>query len=500
MPSYVVLAAALLVVVVVAAIKNLGKGKLPPSPPSLPFVGHLHLVGELPHRSLDALHRRYGSDGGLLFLRLGRAGALVVSTAAAAADLYKNHDLVFASRPPSYSAEKLFYGGRNMSFAPLGDAWRRTKKLAMAHLLSPRRAASFAAPARAAEAAALVARARRAAEARRAVQLRELMYVYTNGVITRVAASGSGATAERFRKMMADTSELLAGFQWVDRLPVAAGWAARKLTGLNKKLDDMADESDRFLGEILAAHDDEKAEGEEEDFVDVLLRLRRQGAAAAAGSLELAEDNIKAIIKDIMGAATDTSFVTLEWIMTELMRNTRVMSKLQNEIIQVTGSKPTVIEEDLSKMDYLKAVIKEVLRLHPPAPLLVPHHSTAPAAVQGYHIPAKTIAFINVWAIGRDPVAWDTPEEFRPERFIGSTVDFRGNDYKFIPFGAGRRLCPGIILALPGLEMAVASLLYHFDWELPDGVDVEELDMAEAPGLTTPPMNPVWLIPRCRTI
>lgn len=111
-----------------------------------------------------------------------------------------------------------------------------------------------------------------------------------------MAAGGSGATAERFRKMMADTSELLAGFQWVDRLPEAAGWAARKLTGLNKKLDDMADESDRFLGEILAAHDDEKAEGEEEDFVDVLLRLRRQGAAAAGG-LELAEDNVKAIIK-----------------------------------------------------------------------------------------------------------------------------------------------------------------------------------------------------------
>ncbi|BAT09089.1 Os09g0530275 [Oryza sativa Japonica Group] len=364
MSSYVVVAAALLVfvVVVVAAIKNLGKGKLPPSPPSLPFVGHLHLVGELPHRSLDALHRRYGSDGGLMFLRLGRAGALVVSTAAAAADLYRGHDLAFASRPPSHSAERLFYGGRNMSFAPLGDAWRRTKKLAVAHLLSPRRA-----------------RPRR-----------------------------RGRRARR------------------PRSPRRGGGAGRPA----------------------------------------------QGAP------------------DIMGAATDTSFVTLEWIMTELIRNTQVMSKLQNEIIQVTGSKPTVTEEDLTKLDYLKAVIKEVLRLHPPAPLLIPHHSTMPTTIQGYHIPAKTIAFINVWAIGRDPAAWDTPDEFRPERFMGSAVDFRGNDYKFIPFGAGRRLCPGIILALPGLEMVIASLLYHFDWELPDGMDVQDLDMAEAPGLTTPPMNP----------
>ncbi|KAL5205529.1 hypothetical protein ABZP36_033738 [Zizania latifolia] len=491
MVPYIAVAAALLLVVVFA-IKNHGKGKLPPSPPSLPFVGHLHFVGQLPHRSLDDLHRRYGSDGGLMFIRLGPTGALVVSSAAAAADLFKHHDLAFASRPPNCTAERLFYGDRNISFAPYGDGWRRAKKLAVVHLLSTRRAASSA-PARAAEAADLVARARRAAEAGQAVPLRPLLYGYTNGVITRVAAGGSGETAERWRKMMADTTELLVGFQWVDRLPAAVGWAVRRVTGLDKKLDDMAEESDRLLTEIVTAHDDEKADGDEDDFVDVLLRLRRQDA----GGLELTEDHIKAIIKDVMAAATDTSFVTLEWIMAELMRNTRVMAKLQDEIRQVTGAKPTVTE-DLSKMDYLKAVVKEVLRLHPPAPLLVPHLSTAPATVQGYDIPARTIAFVNVWAIGRDPAAWEAPAEFRPERFVGTAVDFRGNDHKLIPFGAGRRMCPGISLALLGLEMAVASLLYHFDWELPDGVDAPALDIAEAPGLTTPPMEPLWLIPKIK--
>uniref|UniRef100_A0A0D9XFY1 Cytochrome P450 n=1 Tax=Leersia perrieri TaxID=77586 RepID=A0A0D9XFY1_9ORYZ len=270
--SYVALAAALLVAVVVfAAIKSHGKGKLPPSPPSLPFIGHLHLIGDLPHRSLDALHRRYGGGGGgLMSLRLGGAGVL-------------------------------------------------------------------------------------------AVQLRELLYAYANGVITRVAAGGGGATAERFRRMVVDTSELLAGFQWVDRLPAAAAWAARMVTGLDKKLDDMAEDSDRFLSEIMAAHDEEKEEGEEEDFVDVLLRLRREGAAAGGVGVELAEDDIKGIIKDIMGAATDTSFVTLEWIMTELIRNKRAMTKLQNKIRQVTGCKPTVTEDDLTKMDCLDAVMKETL-------------------------------------------------------------------------------------------------------------------------------------------
>ncbi|KAG8050468.1 hypothetical protein GUJ93_ZPchr0009g2222 [Zizania palustris] len=139
-----------------------------------------------------------GSDGGLMFLRLGPTGALVVSSAAAAADLFKHHDLAFASRPPNCTAERLFYGDRNISFAPYGDGWRRAKKLAVVHLLSTRRAASSA-PARAAEAAGLVARARRAAEAGQAVPLRPLLYGYTNGVITRVAASGSGETAERWR-------------------------------------------------------------------------------------------------------------------------------------------------------------------------------------------------------------------------------------------------------------------------------------------------------------
>lgn len=291
MSPYIAIVAALLVAVVFAIIKNHGSGKLPPSPPSLPFIGHLHLTGRLPHRSLDALHRRYGS---LLFLRLGRAGALVVSTAEAAADMFKNHDHAFASRPPSAAAEKLFYGARNISFAPYGDGWRRAKKLAVVHLLSPRRAASFA-PARAAEAAALVARVRPAAATGQAVLLRELLYSYTNAVVTRVAAgSGSGgATAERFRKMMADTSVLIAGFQGVDLLPAAVGWVVRRVTGLDRKLDDMAEESDRFLSEIVEGHTEEKAEGEEEDFVDVLLRLRKEGTSG----LDLTEDHIKAIVK-----------------------------------------------------------------------------------------------------------------------------------------------------------------------------------------------------------
>ncbi|XP_025819893.1 cytochrome P450 71A1-like [Panicum hallii] len=499
------LAAAAVLIVFLCAVKNRRSGKLPPSPPSLPLIGHLHLIGRLAHRSLHELHLRYGGGAcGLLFLQLGRRRTLVVCTAAAAADLFRNHDLAFASRPRSVAADRMMYGCRNVSFAPYGEDWRRGKKVAVVHLLSPRRVASFA-PVRAAEAAALVARARRAAEAGEAVELRELLYGYTNAVVTRAATGAAGATAERLKQLMGNTAALVTGFQPEDVLPDAPARFVTWATGLDKKLDDMAEAWDKFLSEIVAAHEEKRGgcagEEEDEDFLDVLLRLRREGA----DGLELTDDRIKATIKDMIAAATGTSSETLEWAMAELVANPRVMAKLQDEITRVAGAAAdelAIAEADLDKMEYLKAVFKEVLRLHPPAPLLVPHESTAPAVVRGYEIPARTALFVNAWAIGRDPAAWDAPEEFRPERFVGGgpAADFRGTDYELIPFGAGRRMCPGINFALPVLELALASILCHFDWELPAGMRPADLDMGEAPGLTTPPRVPLVLVPRCKTL
>uniref|UniRef100_K3YCN6 Cytochrome P450 71A1 n=1 Tax=Setaria italica TaxID=4555 RepID=K3YCN6_SETIT len=423
--------------------------------PSLPLLGHLHLIGRLAHRSLHELQLRYGG-GGILYLQLGRRRTLVVSTAAAATDQFRNHDLAFASRPRSMSAEKLI--------------WRRGKKVAVVHLLSPRRVESFAPV--------------RAAEAGEAVELRRLLYGYTNAVVTRAATGAAGATAERLKQLLG-----------------IVRWA----TGLDKKLDDIAEAWDKFLSKIVASHEEKRANGvgdeDEEDFLDVLLRLRREGA----DGLELTDDRIKATVKDMIVGATETSSQTLEWAMAEVVANPRVMTKLQDEIARVvaTADQPTIAEAVLNKMEYLKAVFKEVLRLHAPAPLLVPHESTIPAVVQGYEIPAKTSLFVNVWAIGRDPAAWDA--QFRPERFVGGSgggppVDFRGTDYQLIPFGAGRRICPGINFALPILEIALAGLLRHFDWELPAGMSPADLDMVEEPGLTTPRRVPLVLVPECRTL
>jgi cytochrome P450 len=217
----------------------------------------------------------------------------------------------------------------------------------------------------------------------------------------------------------------------------------------------------------------------------------------------------------MIAAATETTAVTLEWAMVELARNPRVTAKLQDEIARVAGGgggggseQVAVAEAELNGMPYLRSVIKEVFRLHPPVPLLLPRESMSPAAVQGgrYEIPAKTALLVNAWAIGRDPAAWDAPEEFRPERFLGgdggspAAVDFRGTDYQLLPFGTGRRVCPGINFAQPVLELALVSLLRHFDWELLGGTRPEDMDMVEAPGLSAPPRIPLVLIPKCKAL
>ncbi|RLM61955.1 hypothetical protein C2845_PM14G14630 [Panicum miliaceum] len=314
-------------------------------------------------------------------------------------------------------------------------------------------------------------------------------------MVTRAATGAAGATAERLKQLMGNTAALVTGFQPEDVLPDAPARFVTWATGLDKKLDNMAEAWDKFLSEIVAAHEEKGGGGageeEDEDFLDVLLRLRREGA----DGLELTDDRIKATIKDMIAAATGTSSETLEWAMAELVANPRVMAKLQNEITRVAGAaadEPAIAEADLDKMEYLKAVFKEVLRLHPPAPLLVPHESTAPAVDRALRQRVGDRA---------DPAAWDAPEEFRPERFVGGgpAADFRGTDYELIPFGAGRRMCPGINFALPVLELALASILCHFDWELPAGLRPADLDMGEAPGLTTPPRVPLVLVPRCKT-
>jgi cytochrome P450 len=171
------------------------------------------------------------------------------------------------------------------------------------------------------------------------------------------------------------------------------------------------------------------------------------------------------------------------------------MKKAQDEVREIFNMKGIVGENCINELKYLKSVVKETLRLHPPGPLLLPRECGQACEIDGYHIPIKSKVIVNAWAIGRDPKYWTEPERFYPERFIGSSIDYKGSNFEYIPFGAGRRICPGSTFGLINVEMALALMLYHFDWRLPDGIKGEDLDMTELFGATIKRKDDLYLIP-----
>lgn len=204
------------------------------------------------------------------------------------------------------------------------------------------------------------------------------------------------------------------------------------------------------------------------------------------------------VIQDMFAGGSETAATTLQWIMAELVKNPRVMQQAQDEVRRVFAGHHKVTEEGLSNLNYMHLVIKEGLRLHPPAPLLVPRECRSECQVLGFDVPKGTMVLVNAWAISRDPKHWDAAEEFVPERFEHSKIDFKGTDFEYTPFGAGRRMCPGMAFGLANVELALASLLYHFDWELPRGMEARDLDMTEAMGFTTRRLHDLLLVPVVR--
>lgn len=202
-------------------------------------------------------------------------------------------------------------------------------------------------------------------------------------------------------------------------------------------------------------------------------------------------------LQDLFGAGSETTATTLLWAMSELMRYPKVMQEAQAEVRHVLQGKERVTEDDVANMNFLKLVIMETLRLHAPTPLLMPRECMEPCNILGYDIPHGALVLVNAWSIGRDPKYWDQPEEFKPERFEASKIDFKGNDFEYIPFGAGRRICPAITFAQPNMELALASLLYHFDWQMPSGLAPSELGMEEYMGITVRGKKDLYL---CATI
>uniref|UniRef100_A0A803LKA5 Cytochrome P450 n=1 Tax=Chenopodium quinoa TaxID=63459 RepID=A0A803LKA5_CHEQI len=300
-------------------------------------------------------------------------------------------------------------------------------------------------------------------------------------------------STSRFQGLLHDTQAILTAFFFSDYLPYM-GWID-KINGALSKLERVFRQLDEFYEEIISTHLDSHKEKPEQqqDIIDVLLQLREENKVP----FDLTLDHIKGVLMKsrvlnfrLSDVGTDTSAATVVWAMTELMKNPNVMKKVQEEVRNLVKEQvcsATIIqEEQLHHLIYLKAVVKETFRLHPPSPLLVPRQTMQECTLEGYQIEQGTLVFINAWAIGRDPESWDNPETFLPERFLGSPnpVDYKGQDFELIPFGAGRRGCPGMVLGVTTIELALANLLCFFDWELPASMKREDIDMDNLPGIT----------------
>ncbi|KAL8479158.1 hypothetical protein ACS0TY_026133 [Phlomoides rotata] len=480
--------------------KNSKKVKplLPPGPPRWPLIGNLHQLGgsgNILHVHLWQLSKKYGP---IFHMKLGSVPIIVISSPKLAKQVLKTHDLSFCSRPKLLVPQKLSYNFSDIVFSSYNHNWKEVRKLTVTHLFSPTKIQSFR-PIREDEISIMVAKIDGFATSSQVVSFSDLARVLSSNLICRVAFGkrydDNGPEMRRFEKLLHDVQTLMATFFVSDFFP-AFGWVD-KIAGLINRLDVTCKNLDSFYQELIDEHVDPnrvKKVGEEEDFLDMLIQIKEDEAC----SIHLSWDRIKALLMNIFIAATESSAASIVWIMTALIKEPKFMEKVQEEIRNLSGINGKVDEDDLRKLHYLKAVINETFRLYPPAPLLVPREAMEKCTLEGYEIEPKTVVYVNAWAVARDPECWENPHEFLPERFLNSDIDIKGQDFAVIPFGSGRRICPGMSMGLVDVELTVANLLYSFDWELPEGIRVQDVDTDVLPGIAMHKKNALLVVPKKR--
>ncbi|CAM0878490.1 unnamed protein product [Alopecurus aequalis] len=480
-------------------VSLLGRSKnrrRPPGPRCLPFIGSLHhlMLTSEPQVALRDLARKHGP---VMYLRLGHVDTVVISSASAAQEVLRDSTLNFASRPNLRSTEVLCYGNRDIAFAPYGAYWRRLRKLCTVELLSTRRVSQFA-PIRDRETLSLVRNvATSGSGGQLPVNIGRLLVSCANS-ITAKATFGSGIDAElqeQFLAAMNHALEFSGGFCVGDVFPSLG--LLDVVTGLSRRLWRAQGDLDAVLAKFIAGceavRDQKKTATGDDDLLSILLRIRDEGEEL--GKLPITTTNIKAIIVDMFTGGTETTSSSVEWIMSELMRNPRVMAEAQKEVRHVLDNKrPEDHEGCLEQLRYMGMVVKEGLRLHPALPLLLPRTCRETCNIGGFQVTQGSRVMVNAWAIARSPEYWQDADQFRPERFEGTTVDYKGTQFEYIPFGAGRRMCPGTNFGIAVLDLMLARLLYYFDWSLPSGIAPDELDMHMIVGATTKRKNQLHLV------
>nr|QNC49775.1 cytochrome P450 76A112 [Leucophyllum frutescens] len=502
-PWFTAIFALLLFVKFLFKSKNGSSKRLPPGPPGWPVIGNMLDLGEVPHQALNSLQAKYGP---VVWLRLGAINTMVVQTAEAATELFKKCDLPFADRKVPDSLTALDYYQGSVAIGTYGDYWRKLRRICTTEFLVHKRiTASVSLRQKCIDnlvewIKADVEKSRKSGGTGE-IRLDSYLFVTAFNAIGNIMLS-KDVMDSRLEKASDFFETFLVFMEWVgkpnlaDFVPVLKWFDPQGIRRNSKKyLERLMDIAAGIVKERIKEKQSRVVK-QTHDFLDAL--LDDEGDDLAKGPDRLTEKNITIVLLEMFFGGTETTSSTIEWGMSELLRNPDVLKKLQDEVDGVVGRDRTVKESDLNSLPYLQATVKEILRLHPVFPMLLPRNSMQETEFMGYDIPKDTQIFVNTWAIHRDPASWSDPLSFKPERFLESDIDFRGQNFELLPFGSGRRTCIGLALGHRMVSLSLANLVHSFDWKVGVGLNAETLDMGEKVGLTMRKLVPLKAIPSPR--
>ncbi|XP_060214185.1 cytochrome P450 78A5-like [Lycium barbarum] len=431
-------------------------------PFSWPFLGFLPQMRSCAHRKLATIASSLGSTR-LMTISLGATRVIISSHPDTAKEILWGTS--FSSRPVKESAKLLMFE-RAIGFAPYGSYWRNLRRIAANHMFSPRRISTFEGL-RQLIAHNMIGEVVKEMNESGFVEVRGLLRKGSlSNILESVFGSTLGLEGERLGLMVKEGYELVGEFNWSDYFPLGV----LDFWGTKRRCHKLAAQVNEVVGGIMK---ERRREGEEvnmkNDFLSVLLSLAKED--------QLNDADMVAVLWEMVFRGTDTVAILLEWIMARMVLHQDIQEKAQEEIDSCVGHNRQVQDSDVQNLPYLQAIVKEVLRLHPPGPLL----SWARLAIHDTHvdkrfIPAGTTAMVNMWAITHDPTIWEDPWAFKPERFTDKEgdVSIMGSDLRLAPFGSGRRVCPGRVLGLATVHLWLARLLQQFKWVPSQPVDLSE--------------------------
>ncbi|CAH8352722.1 unnamed protein product [Eruca vesicaria subsp. sativa] len=448
---------------------------LPPSPPSLPVIGHLHLLlSTLVHKSLQKISSNYGP---FLHLRIFNTPIILVSSASVAYEIFRAHDVNVSSRGAPAIDESLLFGSSGVLNAPCNDYWKFMKKLMVTKLLGPQ-AQEQSRGIRADELNRFYVMLLDKASKKESVEMGKEALKLVNNIMCRMSMgrrfSEEDGEEERLNGLLTESSGL------IKRMFLAAMFRRQlEKLGISLFKNDIMGVSNRFdetLERFLVEHREEPDKDQGTDMMDVLLAAYEDKNA----EYTITRNDIKAFFVELLFGAIDTSSTTILWTMAEIINNPNVLEKLRKELDSVVGKTRLIQETDIPNLPYLQAVVKETLRLHPPGPLL-PREFQKECEIGGFYIPEKTRLVVNVYDIMRDPDLWEDPLKFMPERFLASSKSGQEDErkekvLKYLPFGSGRRGCPGSALGYIVVGTAIGVIVHGFEWRFDgDEVNMEEV-------------------------